>query len=164
MLKPSGKVTPFLWFESQAEEAANFYVSLFPDSKLLDVSRWSEGAPVPAGTVMSATFRLDGREIIAFNGGPYVKLNEAMSMFVNCKDQAEVDHYWQALLADGGTPSRCGWLKDRFGLSWQIVPEALGRLLGDPDPARAARAMKAMMGMVKLDIAAMENAAAGIEP
>ncbi len=160
MLQPSGKVTPFLWFESQAEEAANFYVSLFPNSKLLDVSHWADGSPYLAGAVMSATFSIDGCEIIAFNGGPHFKLNESASLFVNCENQAEVDRYWDALVADGGSASQCGWLKDRFGLSWQIIPKALGRLLGDPDPGRAGRAMKAMMGLVKLDVAELERAAA----
>lgn len=160
MLQPKSKVTPFLWFDHQAEEAARFYVSIFPNSRLLEVAHWAEGSPYPAGTAMSASFELDGREYIALNGGPHFKLTEAFSMFVNCEDQAEVDRYWNALLSGGGTESQCGWLRDKYGLSWQIIPKALGRLLGDPDKARSGRAMKAMMVMVKLDIAALEKAAA----
>lgn len=159
MLQPTRKITPFLWYENRAEEAAAFYVSLFPGARLLDVSRWGEGSPYPKGSVMSAMFEIDGQQLIAFNGGPYFKLNEACSLFVSCEDQAEVDHYWNALTADGGTPSQCGWLKDKFGLTWQIVPNALNRLLSDPDAGRAGRAMQAMMTMVKIDIAAMEKAA-----
>lgn len=158
MLQPGKKVTPFLWFENQADEAANFYVSLFPNARLLDVSRWGKGAPYAEGSVMSAMFEIDGQQIMAFNGGPFFKLNEACSLFVHCEDQAEVDRYWDALTANGGTPSRCGWLKDRFGLSWQIIPKALNRLLSDPDPARAGRAMKAMMNMGKIDIVELERA------
>lgn len=161
MKQPASKVTPFLWFDSQAEEAARLYVSLFDNARIVDIARWSAGAPYPAGSVMSVTFELDGREYIAFNGGPHFRLDEAVSMFVRCGDQAEVDRYWAALTADGGVPSQCGWLKDRFGLSWQIVPEALGRLLSEPDGGRAGRVMQAMMGMVKIDVAALEQAAAG---
>jgi predicted 3-demethylubiquinone-9 3-methyltransferase (glyoxalase superfamily) len=155
MLQPTAKVTLFLWFDTQAEEAARFYVGLFPNSRLLDVSRRG------GGVAMSATFEIDGRSVIAFNGGPHFQLNEACSLFVSCEDQTEVDHYWNALLADGGKASRCGWLRDRFGLSWQVVPKALGRLLSDPDAARAGRAMQAMMGMGKLEVAELERAAAG---
>ncbi len=161
MIQPANKVTPFIWFEDQAEAAANFYVSLFANSRLVEVARWGEGAPFPKGSAMSASFELDGREFIAFNGGPHFKLSEVFSMFVRCEDQAEVDRYWNALIADGGAPSRCGWLKDKFGLSWQIVPQALGRLLGDADSAKAARAMQAMMRMTRIDVAELERAAAG---
>ena len=161
MLQPSHKVTPFLWFEKDAEAAANFYVSLFADSKIIDVARWSKGAPYPEGSAMSVTVEIAGQQYILFNGGPHFKLNESLSLFVSCEDQAEVDHYWNALTADGCTPSQCAWLKDKFGVSWQIVPKALGRLLSDKDSARAGRAMQAMMGMTKIDVAALERAAAG---
>lgn len=160
-IQPSNKVTPFLWFDTQAEDAAKFYVSLVPNSRIADVNHWAKGSPFPEGSVMSAIFELDGRQYIALNAGPHYKLNPAFSLFVSCDDQTEVDRYWDALLADGGVPSQCGWLTDRFGVSWQIVPKALGRLLADPDPARASRAMQAMLGMVKLNVAALEAAAAG---
>ena len=161
MIQPRNKVTPFLWFNNNAEDAANFYVSLFADSRIMDVARWSKGAPFPEGSVMSVTFDLAGQEYIAFNGGPHFALNEAFSLFVSCEDQAEVDHYWTALTADGGEASRCAWLKDKFGVSWQIVPKALGRALGDPDSARAGRAMQAMLQMGKIDVAALEAALRG---
>lgn len=160
MEQAQNKVTPFLWFDAQAEEAARFYVSIFANSRLVDVAKWADGAPAPKGSTMSATFEIDGRQFIAFNGGPYFKFTEACSMFVSCEDQAEVDRYWNALIADGGTPGQCAWLKDKYGLSWQIVPKALGQLLGDPDAGRAGRAMKAMMKMGKIDIAELERAAA----
>lgn len=161
MMQPSSKVTPFIWLDRQAEAAAELYVSLFPNSRILEVARWAEGAPFPRDSVMSATFELDGRQFIAFNGGSHFAQTPAFSMFASCEDQAEVDRLWHALIADGGAPSQCAWLKDRFGVSWQIVPKALGRLIGDPDPAKAGRAMKAMMGMTKIDIAELERAAAG---
>jgi predicted 3-demethylubiquinone-9 3-methyltransferase (glyoxalase superfamily) len=161
MMQPKSKVTPFLWFNNQAEEAAKFYVSIFANSRLVDVTHWADGSPQPKGTVMSAMFEIGGRQYIAFNGGPYFKFTEACSMFVNCEDQAEVDRYWNVLTADGGVPGQCAWLKDKYGLSWQIVPKALGQLLGDPDAQRAGRAMKAMMKMGKIDIAELERAAAG---
>lgn len=161
MLTPNKKVTPFLWFDKQAEEAANFYVSIFPRARVLEVARWAEGSPYPAGSAMSATFEIDERQFIAFNGGPHFKFTEACSMFVSCEDQSEVDRYWKALTADGGAPGQCAWLKDRYGLSWQIVPKALGQLLSDPDAGRAGRAMKAMMKMSKIDIAELQRAAAG---
>lgn len=161
MLQPTRKVTPFLWFDNQAEEAAKFYVSIFANSRLLDVARWADGSPAPKGSVMSATFEIDERQFIAFNGGPHFRFTEACSMFVNCEDQAEVDRYWNALIADGGAPGQCAWLKDKYGLSWQIVPKALGHFLSDPDAGRADRAMKAMLKMSKIDIAELERAAAG---
>jgi predicted 3-demethylubiquinone-9 3-methyltransferase (glyoxalase superfamily) len=161
MLQPKTKVTPFLWFDSQAEEAAKLYVSIFANSRLLDVSRWGDGAPFPKGSVMSATFEIDGRQFIAFNGGPQLKFSEACSMFVSCEDQSQVDRYWAALIADGGAPGQCAWLKDKYGLSWQIVPKALLQLLSDPDAGRAGRAMKAMLEMSKIDVAELERAAAG---
>jgi predicted 3-demethylubiquinone-9 3-methyltransferase (glyoxalase superfamily) len=151
------KITPFLWFDGQAEEAMNFYVSIFKNSKVGKVSRWGEGGPGPKGTVMSASFELDGQPFHALNGGPHYKFTPAISMFVSCETQAEVDELWDKLCA-GGAPNRCGWLTDKFGLSWQIIPTALGAALGNPDPAKAARAMQAMMQMVKIDIAALERA------
>ena len=161
MIQPKNKVTPFLWFDKDAEAAANFYVSLLANSKIIDVARWSKGAPFPEGSAMSVTVEIAGQQYILFNGGPHFKLNEAASLFVSCEDQAEVDHYWDALTADGGSPSQCAWLKDKFGVSWQIVPKALGRLLSDKDSARAGRAMQAMMKMTKIDVAELERAAAG---
>ncbi len=151
------KITPFLWFDNQAEEAMNFYVSLFKNSKVVNVSRYGEGAPVPAGTVMSATFELDGQTIMALNGGPQFKFTEAISFFVDCENQAEVDHFWNKL-CEGGEPGPCGWLKDKFGLSWQVIPKQLGQLLGDPDPDKSRRAMEAMLKMSKIDVAALQQA------
>ena len=161
MIQPKSKVTPFLWLDTQAEAAANFYVSLFADTKIVDVARWGAGSPYPEGSVMSATVDLAGQQYILFNGGPHYQLNESFSLFVSCEDQAEVDHFWNALVADGGAPIQCGWLKDRFGVTWQVVPKALMRLLGDKDRAKAGRVMQAMMEMVKLDVAELERAAAG---
>ena len=151
-------ISPFLWFDSEAEEAAEFYVSLFPDSRIENVARYPEGSPVPAGTAMSVSFVLDGVPVQALNGGPQFPFTEAFSFSVQVETQDEIDRYWNALTSDGGVESQCGWLKDRWGLSWQIVPSRLGELLGDPDPARAARAMQAMLGMKKLVIAELEAA------
>jgi len=151
------KITTFLWFDQQAEEAMNFYVSLFKNSKVLSVSRYPEGGPMPVGTLMTATFQLDGQEFMALNGGPEFKFTEAISLFVTCETQAEVDHFWDHL-SEGGEKSRCGWLKDRYGLSWQIVPTALGELMGDPNPRKAQNVMQAMLQMDKLDIAALQAA------
>jgi predicted 3-demethylubiquinone-9 3-methyltransferase (glyoxalase superfamily) len=156
------KITTFLWFDTQAEEAASFYVSIFKNSKILNVSRYSEGAPRPAGTAMSVTFTLDGQEFIALNGGPEFKFTEAISLFVSCESQEEVDRYWSKL-TDGGEESQCGWLKDRYGLSWQIVPTALGTLLGDPDPEKARRVMEAMLRMSKIEIRLLEQARDGLK-
>jgi predicted 3-demethylubiquinone-9 3-methyltransferase (glyoxalase superfamily) len=155
------KITPFLWFDNQAEEAARFYVSLFKNSRIGEVSRYGEAGPGPKGQVMVIAFELDGVKFTALNGGPVFKLTEAFSLQVDCQDQAEIDRLWERLTADGGEPSRCGWLKDRFGLSWQIVPANLGQLIGGDDPAKASRAMQAMMQMGKLDIAALEAARQG---
>lgn len=154
------KITPFLWFDRQAEEAANLYVSLFKDSKILGVSRYGEGMPLPAGTLMSVTFQLDGQEFMALNGGPAFKFTEAISFFVSCETQDEIDHLWSKL-TEGGEPGQCGWLKDRFGLSWQIVPKVLGELIGDPNPEKAGRATQAMLQMGKLNIAELKRAHAG---
>jgi predicted 3-demethylubiquinone-9 3-methyltransferase (glyoxalase superfamily) len=154
-------ITPFLWFDAQAEEAANLYVSLFGDGRIRDVRRWGPGSPYPEGSAMSVEFEINGRIYQAFNGGPGQHFTEAISLFVTVDTQDEVDRLWDALTANGGEPSRCGWLKDPYGLSWQIVPSALGELLADPDPARSSRAMQAMLGMSKLDIAALRAAADG---
>jgi predicted 3-demethylubiquinone-9 3-methyltransferase (glyoxalase superfamily) len=151
-------ITPCLWFDTDGEEAANFYTSLFPNSTILNVSRYGEGGPRAAGTVMTVSFELDGLEFLALNGGPNYTFSEAVSFMVSCADQDEVDRYWEAL-SEGGEEGPCGWLKDRFGLSWQIVPEALPRLLSDPDPAKAQRVMQAMMGMRKIVIEELEQAA-----
>ncbi|HEX5333163.1 MAG TPA: VOC family protein [Cellulomonas sp.] len=152
-------ITPFLWFDDQAEEAAQFYTSVFPRSSIVDVTRYGEGAPKP-GTATVVTFVLDGLELVALNGGPGFPFSEAVSLYVTAETQDEIDELW-AKLTDGGERGRCGWLKDRYGFSWQIVPPVLGELLSDPDPARAGRAMQAMLGMGKLDIAALRAAADG---
>jgi predicted 3-demethylubiquinone-9 3-methyltransferase (glyoxalase superfamily) len=155
-------ISPFLWFDGQAEEAANFYVSVFPDSRIVSVSRYPEGGPAPAGSALGVSFVLGGVDVQALNGGPAYSFTPAISLFVRVETQEEVDRYWNALTADGGAPGRCGWLTDPWGLSWQIVPTALDEVLGDPDPERAGRAMAAMMAMTKLDIAALRAAADGI--
>jgi predicted 3-demethylubiquinone-9 3-methyltransferase (glyoxalase superfamily) len=155
------KITSCLWFDGRGEEAAQFYVSLFPNSKLGKVTRYPEGTPGQAGAVMTVEFELDGVQFLALNGGPEFKFTEAVSFQIDCKDQAEVDRYWNALIADGGEESVCGWLKDRFGLSWQVVPNVLPRLMGDPDKAKANRVTAAMMQMRKIDIGKLEEAAAG---
>lgn len=151
------QISPFLWFDTQAEEAAEFYVSVFKNSEILGVSRYGEGAPRPAGSAISVTFVLDGLEFQALNGGPEFSFTEAVSFFVSAATQAEIDDLWEKL-TDGGEPGRCGWLKDKYGLSWQVVPPVLGELLGDPDPARSGRVMQAMLGMGKLDIAGLRAA------
>ena len=153
------KITPFLWFDTQAEEAATFYVSLFDDAEITNVARYPEGAPGEPGAVMTVAFTLAGQEFTALNGGPVFDFTEAVSFYVHCKDQDEVDRFWSRLTADGGEPGQCGWLKDRFGLSWQIVPDRLTELLSDPDPARSQAAMQAMLQMNKIDIKVMEDAA-----
>ena len=154
------KITPFLWFDNQAEEAANFYVSIFKHSKIVNVSRYGEAGPGPKGSAMTVVFQLDGQEFIALNGGPHFKFTEAISFSVDCKTQQEVDEYWEKLSA-GGKPGQCGWLKDKYGLSWQIVPSILGQLLGDKDPQKSKRAMEAMLKMTKLDITALQRAYEG---
>jgi len=155
------RITTNLWFDTEALEAAEYYVAIFPGSRITDVSRYGDGAPRPAGTVLTAAFELDGRPYLALNGGHEFRFTEAISLVVNCADQDEVDHY-RAALVEGGEPGQCGWLKDRYGLSWQIVPDGMGEVMGDADPARAGRAMQAMMAMQKLDIAALRAAADGI--
>jgi predicted 3-demethylubiquinone-9 3-methyltransferase (glyoxalase superfamily) len=153
------KITPFLWFDNQAEEAMNFYVSIFKNSKVGTISRYGDAGPGPAGSVMVASFELDGMPFTALNGGPHFKFTEAISLYVNCETQEEVDYFWGKLTADGGAPSQCGWLKDRFGLSWQIVPAALPKLLSDPNRDKANRVMQAMLQMQKIDVAKLEAAA-----
>jgi predicted 3-demethylubiquinone-9 3-methyltransferase (glyoxalase superfamily) len=149
------KITPFLWYDGTAEDAAQFYVSLIKNSRITGKS------PGPGGKPMTVFFELDGRPYIALNGGPHYKLNEAFSLFVDCEDQAEVDDLWAKLLANGGKENQCGWLKDKFGLSWQIIPKALMRLMGDPDPAKSKRVVDAMLKMQKIDVAALEKAHRG---
>ncbi len=151
------KITPFLWFDNQAEEAMNFYVSVFKNSKVLSVNCYGEGAPAPKGTVMTANFQLDGQEFTALNGGPMFKFSPAISFVVHCETQAEVDEYWEKLSA-GGKENQCAWLEDKFGVSWQIVPNVLIELLSDPDPAKAGRVMQAMMQMTKIDISGLKRA------
>ena len=155
------KITPCLWFDDRAEEAAEFYVSTFracgQDAAIGEVLRYGEGAPKPKGSVLTVAFTLAGQDFVALNGGPHYSFTPAISMTVNCGDQAEVDLFWERL-CDGGTPVQCGWVTDRFGVSWQVVPTALIDMLKDPDPARSARVMQAMMGMVKLDLGALRRA------
>ena len=161
MMIPKPSIGTFLWFERDAEIAAEFYTKLFPDSRITKVARWGEGGPAPKGSVMTVAFELAGHRLTAINGGPHYALTPAVSLVVSCETQDEIDLYWNALIADGGKPSRCGWLVDRFGLSWQVVPSNLGDLLTDADPAKAARAGQAMMTMEKLDIAALQGASRG---
>jgi len=155
------KITPFLWFDNEAEEAMNFYVAIFENSKILTVQRYgaegAEAAERPQGSVMSANFQLNGQDFVALNGGPVYKITPAISFVVNCETQAEVDEMW-AKLSAGGEEVQCGWLTDKFGVSWQIVPTQLGKLLGDPDPAKAGRVMQAMLQMKKIDIAGLQRA------
>jgi predicted 3-demethylubiquinone-9 3-methyltransferase (glyoxalase superfamily) len=152
------KITPNLWFDTEGKEAAEFYVSVFPNSEISNVSYHGEAGPGQVGTVLTVEFVLDGQEYTAINGGPAFAFSEAISLLINCAGQEEVDYYW-AKISEGGEESQCGWLKDKYGLSWQVVPSGLGELLGDPDPARGQRAMKAMLGMKKLDLIALSAAA-----
>lgn len=156
----SQKITANLWFDMNAEEAAGYYVDIFKDGRILDVARYPEGSPGPAGEVMTVEWELNGQRFIGINGGPRFKFSEAVSFMISCADQDEVDYYWDRLTADGGRAGQCGWLTDRFGLSWQVVPEGMGAVFGDPDPKRAERAMQAMLTMGKLDIAVLRAAAA----
>jgi predicted 3-demethylubiquinone-9 3-methyltransferase (glyoxalase superfamily) len=155
------KITPCLWFDTEGEDAAKLYTSLFENSKILEISRYGPGGPRPEGTVMTVNFELAGQEFQALNGGPHFHFTEAISLSVSCEDQEEVDRLWNALTADGGEESQCGWLKDKFGLSWQIVPKALPELLQDPDPEKSRKAMEAMLQMRKIDIEAVRAAAQG---
>lgn len=154
---PIQRITPFLWFDEQAEEAANFYASIFPNSKIVKMVRYGAAGPGPAGSVMTVEFQLDGQTFVALNGGPHFKFTEAVSFVVNCQTQDEVDRYWEMLSA-GGVEVQCGWLKDKFGLSWQIVPTQLAELLSGSDPDKSQRAMKALLTMKKLDIRALKEA------
>jgi len=155
------KITPFLWFDNNAEEAINLYVSIFKNSKVGKVSRYGDAGPGPKGSVMTATFELEGQEFMALNGGPHFKFTPAISLFVNCETQEEVDEIWNKFLSAGGKADQCGWLTDKYGLSWQIIPKALGVMLSDPDPEKSQRVMKAMMQMVKIDIAGLKRAYEG---
>lgn len=157
MAKHLQRITPFLWFDHQAEEAANFYVSIFENSRILTTARYGDGGPGPKGSVMTVSFELDGQEFTALNGGPHFKFTEAVSFVVHCETQDEVDRFWKQL-SEGGQESQCGWLKDRYGLSWQIVPNALPKLLQDKDAARSQRVMTALLKMKKLDIAELQRA------
>jgi len=154
------KITPFLWFDNNAEEAMNFYISIFKNSKVGRVTRYGDAGPGPKGTVMSATFELDGQEFFALNGGPQFQFTPAISLFVNCETQQEVDELWEKLSA-GGKKEQCGWLKDKYGLSWQIIPKALGRMLGDRDPEKSKRVMQAMLQMSKIEVEALKKAYEG---
>lgn len=156
------KISPMLWFDTQAEEAANLYTSLFNNSKINQIARYPENTPGQAGTVMTVNFEVDGQVFTALNGGPLFKFTEAISFVVNCKDQAEVDKLWYGLTADGGEESQCGWLKDKFGVSWQIVPDALMELMSDPDKEKADRVFQAMLKMKKLEIEGLKKAYAGV--
>ena len=158
------KITPFLWFDNNAEQAAQFYTSIFKNSKILNISRYGDAGPGPKGSVMVVSFQLEGQQFTALNGGPLFKFSEAFSFVVNCENQKEIDYFWNKLTADGGRESECGWLKDKFGFSWQIVPTALGKLMGDKDPKKANRVMQALLQMKKLDIATLEEAAEGRVP
>ena len=151
------KITTFLWFDNNAEEAMNHYVSIFKNSRIVDLTRYGEAGPGPAGTVMVGTFEIEGQQFNALNGGPAFKFNEAISLVVNCESQEEVDELW-AKLSEGGATGQCGWLKDKFGLSWQIVPRVLIELMQDPDPVKTQRVMRAMLKMTKMDIAALKQA------
>ncbi len=157
----TNKITPFLWFDANAEEAVDFYVSVFKDAEKKSVSRYGESVPDKAGTVLTVGFSLFGQDFTALNGGPIFKFNESVSFFVKCKDQQEIDYYWQVLTANGGQESQCGWLKDKFGLSWQIAPESIMDMVSSPDEAAKERMMNVMMQMQKLDVAKLEAAFKG---
>ncbi|MCQ0022911.1 VOC family protein [Streptomyces somaliensis DSM 40738] len=156
------KITPFLWFDTQAEEAAEHYTSIFEDSRIVKVGRYPEGTPMPAGSVMTVEFEIAGQRYVAMNGGPEFRFNEAVSLCVACEDQEEVDYYWSRL-GEGGEEGPCGWLKDKYGLSWQVTPRVLEAMMTDPDPGRAARAAKAMMSMKKIDIQTLRHAVEGAD-
>lgn len=155
------KITTFLWFDNNAEEAVNFYISVFKNSRILETTRYTSAGSGPAGTVMTIAFELDGQQFTALNGGPQFKFTEAISLVVNCQSQEEVDYFWNKLTEDGGEQGRCGWLKDKYGLSWQIVPDVLMKLLKETDDSKVARVVKALMQMKKLDIKKLEEAAVG---
>ena len=152
------KITPFLWFDGKAAEAIKLYTSVFRNSKIVNISYWGEGSPFPKDQVMTGTFELDGVQFYAFDAGPQFKFTEAISFYINCETQDEIDHFWNNLTKDGGQESMCGWLKDKFGISWQVVPPILGKMLNDKDKEKAGRVMKAMMGMKKIIIADLKKA------
>ncbi|MGY1750442.1 VOC family protein [Modestobacter sp. SYSU DS0511] len=156
------KIVPNLWFDTQAVEAAHYYIDVLGDGRILSTARYPEGAPGPAGEVMAVEFEAAGMRLVGINGGPQFPFTEAVSLQVDCADQAEVDRLWDRFVGDGGVEGQCGWLRDRYGLSWQIVPEGMTELLADPDPARAQRAVQAMLGMAKLDVAVLRAAADGV--
>lgn len=156
---PAQKITPFLWFDDKAEEAINFYISLFDNSRILSIARYGATGPGQEGTVMTASFQLAGQEFVALNGGPHFKFTEAVSFVINCESQEEVDRYWEQLTAGGGQESQCGWLKDKYGLSWQIVPTILSQLLQDPDKEKSNRVMQAILKMKKIEIPELLEAA-----
>ncbi len=155
------RIIPHLWYSTQAEEAAKFYTSIFRNGKIGSIARYPEGSPGPAGSVMTVEFELDGQPFVGLNGGPQFKFNESVSFAIECDTQEEIDHFWDKLLAGGGKPQQCGWLKDRYGLSWQVTPSGMDKLFSDPDPQRAERAMRAMFDMKKLDIETLRRAADG---
>ena len=155
------KITPFLWFDNQAEAAVNFYTAIFGNSRILGISRFGEGGPGPSGAVMTVSFQIEGQNFVALNGGPVHHFTPAISFAVDCRTQEEVDRLWESLTADGGEPGRCAWLTDKYGISWQIVPTRLVELLSDPDPAKSSRVMQAMLTMTRIDIAALEAVYAG---
>ena len=158
----SQKIIPNLWFDTQAEEAAHYYIDVFGDGRVLSVSHYPQGSPGAAGSVMSVEFEVAGIHLVGINGGPQFPFTEAVSLQIDCADQAEVDRFWDRLIGDGGEESMCGWLKDKYGLSWQVVPTGMAEIFADPDPARAQRAVQAMMQMRKLDVAALRAAADGV--
>lgn len=155
------KITPSLWFDTEAEEAAGFYASVFKTGRILNIARYTEAGPRPAGTVMTVEFELGGQRFVAINGGPQFKFDEAISFQISCEDQEEVDYYWEQL-TEGGKEGQCGWLTDRFGLSWQVVPTGMAEVFANPDPEFSRRAMQAMLGMKKIDIAALRSAGEGV--
>jgi predicted 3-demethylubiquinone-9 3-methyltransferase (glyoxalase superfamily) len=157
-IKSNQKITPFLWFDGQAEEAANFYTSIFENSRILDVARYGEGAPGEKGSVMTVSFELEGQKFVGLNGGPHYKFTPAISFYISCQTQDEVDYFWERLLENGGKPSQCGWLSDKFGVSWQVVPDVLIEYLQDKDPEKAQRVMQAMFQMVKININKLKEA------
>jgi predicted 3-demethylubiquinone-9 3-methyltransferase (glyoxalase superfamily) len=156
------KITPNLWFDTEAEEAANFYISVFKNARMVSIARYTEAGPREAGMVMTVEFELDGQRFVGINGGPEFKFNEAVSFQIDCEDQEEIDYYWDKLVEGGGEEGPCGWLKDRFGVSWQVVPAGMNELFNDPDPEKARRAMEAMLQMRKIDVAALRAAAEGV--
>lgn len=158
MIKSAQKITPFLWFDGQAEEAANFYTAIFEDSKIVDMTRYGDAGPGDKGSVMTVSFELEGQRFVGLNGGPNYKFTPAVSFYISCKTQAEVDYFWKRLLAGGGEPNACGWLTDKFGLSWQVIPDVLIEYLQDEDREKAQRVMQAMMKMVKIDVKKIQAA------